>query len=278
MSQPAWRILESVTVDDILVEILEWSAFGGLTDPRALEQLAWLKMAALPVRQVRITLNHKGAVILEAGAMQFHAGRFDIDNSIPMDTRGLRRLFGAMVTGERLFRPVYRGSGTIWLEPSFQNFLLVGLRDESIVVDQGMFLCCDAGIQVASRMQGNVSAALFGGEGLFQTHLSGTGFVVLTSPVPMSEIVKISLTPGEKVVLDGSFALLRSGTVKFSVGKSSRTWFGTSMTGQGLVQTFEGKGEVWIAPMLPVYDRLSTLARPPLPGPPVPPDAGSSLR
>lgn len=253
--EKAYEILESATRQHARVEVLEWArlgcpAGGGRPGARAAFAAEAMARPLAPVRQVRISLSGGPGFLLEAGSLQFLKGRIAIEN----EAKGVAgRVFAAVVGGESVFRPCYRGTGEIWLEPSLGHFLLVGLDRESIVVDQGTFVACEAGIAVSAEMQKNVSSALFGGEGLFQTKLSGTGLAVLSSAVPESEVVKYVLEAGEKVLVDGDFALMRSSAVGFSVGKSARGWVGTALSGEGLLQTFEGPGEVWLAPTAPMY-------------------------
>src|SRR3954466_15849725 len=153
------------------VEILEWKQFGGLVDPTAVIYQQALRTGGLAIRQVRITARQRSSVVLEAGALQMYAGNFEVENRIPVG-RMARRVFGALASGESVFRPTYRGTGEIWLEPSLGHFLLVALENEAIVVDQGMFHCCEETVEVTAKLQANVSSALFGGEGLFQTRLA----------------------------------------------------------------------------------------------------------
>ena len=95
--------------------------------------------------------------------------------------------------------------------------------------------------------QTNLSAAVKGGEGLFQTKLSGTGICILQSPVPSREILKMELH-NERLQVDGNFAILRTGDIRFTVEKSTKTILGSMTSGEGLLQTFTGTGTVWLAP------------------------------
>ncbi len=56
--------------------------------------------------------------------------------------------------------------------------------------------------------------------------------------------------------MDGNFALMRSEAINFRVEKSSKNWISTGVSGEGLLQTFEGCGLVWIAPTQGVYENL----------------------
>ena len=40
--------------------------------------------------------------------------------------------------------------------------------------------------------------------------------------------------------------------------KSSKSWLSTSVSGEGILQTFSGTGKVWLAPTQGVYEKLAT--------------------
>lgn len=98
---------------------------------------------------------------------------------------------------------------------------------------------------------------MFGGEGLYQTRIVGTGIAVLFSPVPMEEIRRVELD-NQKLAVDGNFALMRSEGITFRAERSSKGLISSSVSGEGLLQTFEGTGYVWIAPTQGVYDKLAS--------------------
>jgi uncharacterized protein (AIM24 family) len=106
-------------------------------------------------------------------------------------------------------------------------------------------------------MQKNVPSALFGGEGLFQTRIRGTGICVFESPVPADEVMRIDLKD-ETLQVDGNFALMRTGRIEFSVEKSTKGIIGTLTSGEGLLQTFRGTGSVWLAPTQHIYQILQS--------------------
>ena len=62
----------------------------------------------------------------------------------------------------------------------------------------------------------------------------------------------------ETLQVDGSFALLRTGDVHFSVEKASKSFAGAVTSGEGLLQTFRGSGTVWVAPTQPLYQAMKT--------------------
>jgi len=77
----------------------------------------------------------------------------------------------------------------------------------------------------------------------------------LSIPVALNEIIPIQLN-NETLQVDASFALLRTGDVHFTVEKASNSYVGAVTSGEGLMQTFRGTGTVWLAPTLPVYEKM----------------------
>ncbi len=239
-----------------LVEVLHYSALHGSEDITGAQQLYYAQQVGLRLKQLRITLRDSEA-IAEAGALHFMHGNLSLESS-PGGLGGMMKKMAAnMLTGEATFKPRYRGTGQIYLEPSFGHYLLIRLDGEEAIVEKQMFYAAEGSVEVGVAMQKNLSSGLFGGEGWFQTSLRGQGWCALACPVPAEEIVRVSLN-NEKLSVDGSFALLRKGKIDFKVEKSTKSLLGTASSGEGLLQTFSGTGEVWLAPTQTVYDRLRT--------------------
>ena len=59
--------------------------------------------------------------------------------------------------------------------------------------------------------------------------------------------------------IDGSFAILRSGDIEFSVEKSATSFIGSATSGEGLLNVYRGTGEVWLVPTKVIYDKLNNL-------------------
>jgi uncharacterized protein (AIM24 family) len=192
-------------------------------------------------------------MLIEPGALYFMKGHLQLESHTQGLAKGLMRKF---ITGETLFQSQITGTGEVFLEPSFGHYLLFNINDDALIFDKGAFYCASFGMEVSAKMQKNISSALFGGEGLFQTQVKGTGIVVLVSPVPPSELMMYSLEPGEKLSVDGNFAFVRTASITFQAEKSAKTLFQSVTSGEGLLQTFTGPGIVWIAPTQVVYDRI----------------------
>jgi len=209
----------------------------------------------MALKQVKITLDD-GGVIVEPGALHFHKGNIICDANVGGMGGLAKKMVKKKLTNEAAFNPLYRGVGEVFLEPSFSHFLIVTLKNGSIIVDKGLFYCAESSLEVGVASQKSISAGLFGGEGMFQTKISGTGTCILESPVPMSEILKYNLD-NERLQVDGNFVLLRSDSVSFRVESSGKGIAGKLTSGEGLLQTFEGSGAVWLAPTQSVYRSIS---------------------
>jgi uncharacterized protein (AIM24 family) len=241
--------------DGSVVEVIQYRMLEGSADVRTAENLFYANQSGMRLKMVRIRLRDSH-VRVEPGALYFMKGQLEMKAS----TGGgiMKGLARKVVSGESFFVNEIHGTGEIYLEPSFGHFFLhaIGPREGGVIVDKSLFYAGTAGLDISASRQKNVSSALFGGEGLFQTRISGSGIAVLYSPVPKDEIVHFELS-GDKLSVDGNFALMRSERVYFRAEKSSKSWISTSVSGEGLLQTFEGHGYVWIAPTQGIYEKLS---------------------
>lgn len=257
MDNNIFEIIDSAeAADGSKVEVLQFANLAGSADVRTAENLYYANQSGMRLKMIRITLNNSRARI-EPGAMYYMKGRLEMKASSGGGIfKGLSR---KMLAGESYFVNEVHGTGEIYLEPTFGHFLLhrVEKSERGLIVDKELFFAGTSGLDISASVQKNVSSALFGGEGLFQTQIKGQGIAVLYSPVPSSEISKIVLN-NEKLSIDGNFALMRTEGIAFRAEKSSKSWISTSVSGEGLLQTFEGTGIVWVAPTQGVYERLAS--------------------
>lgn len=252
-----FQVVESVTRGGTTFELLEYQPLAGSDSFAIAEQVYSLNRAGVHLRQLRIRLNND-AVRTEPGVLQFLKGNIEMESSTGMGSGVGGFMKGAIAaarTGETIFKPLYRGTGEIYLEPNFGHYWLMQLKGQTLYADQGLFCCCEDSVKVDAHKVESFSARMAGGEGRYQTKVSGTGIVVLHIPVPRSEILELTLD-NETLQVDGSFALLRTSEVHFSVEKASTSLLGAVTSGEGLLQTFRGSGKVWIAPTQPTYERM----------------------
>ena len=200
-------------------------------------------------KQVLIELNNDEYTV-SAGAMQWTLGNVEISS----DIKGVGDLLGKAVKGavtkEAAVKPKYKGKGILTLEPTYRYIILedVSEWEGGIVLDDGMFLACESTVEQNVVARSNLSSAVFGREGLFNLKLSGQGVAALESYVPREELVEITLE-NDVLRVDGNFAVAWSGTLDFTVEKSTKSLLGSGMTGEGLVNVYRGTGKVLLAPV-----------------------------
>lgn len=248
------RVIEEFESGGLRVEILEYQKLLGLSNAYMAQQLHFMEEQNVRPRQIALYLNNE-KVTLEKGAMSYFQGNIQMVSGVTIGN-ALGRMMRGAVTGEQMAQPEYTGTGLLVLEPSFKHFLVLELApQESVIIDDGMFCCAQGSITVKAVSQRNLSSAVAGGESLFQMQLTGPGIIVLESTVPMDEIDIIDLN-NDILKVDGSFAVLRSSTLDFTVERSAKTLIGSAVSGEGLVNVYRGTGQVWLAPTIKVYQSL----------------------
>lgn len=200
-------------------------------------------------RQVICDLS-KSNVTIQAGAMQWTAGNVNATTGV----KGVGDLIGKAlrgnVTGESAIKPEYTGNGILVLEPTYKHIILVDVAqwNGSIVLDDGLFLACDSNLKHKAVMRSNFSSAVAGGEGLFNLGIVGNGILCLESACPKEELIEITLD-NDVLKVDGNMAIAWSGSLSFTVERSSKSLIGSAASGEGLVNVYRGTGKVLLAPV-----------------------------
>lgn len=212
-------------------------------------------------RQVVCELKESN-VTVQAGAMQWSAG----DVNATTGLKGVGDLFGkalrSKATGESAIKPEYTGSGTLVLEPTYKHLLLLNVADwnNSIVLEDGLFLACESSLSQKAVMRSNVSSAVLGGEGMFNLAVTGSGILCLESNCPQEELVEVTLQ-NDVLKIDGNMAIAWSGSLEFTVERSGKSLLGSAASGEGLVNVYRGTGRVWLAPVGQDYVAPQTPAK-----------------
>ena len=189
-------------------------------------------------------------VTVQAGAMQWIVGNVNATTGL----KGVGDLFSkavrGKVTGESAIKPEYTGDGQIVLEPTYRHIILINLEEwnNSIVLDDGLFLACESKLQQKAVMRSNISSAVAGNEGLFNLGVQGQGILCIESPCPQEELIEIELE-NDTVKIDGNMAIAWSGSLEFTVERSGKSLIGSAASGEGLVNVYRGTGKVLLAPV-----------------------------
>lgn len=245
------KIIDSSETQSFKVEVMEYQKLLGSTNAYSAETMFYMERQNIKVRQVAVYLEND-SVKIEPGAMSYFRGNIEMVSGINVGN-AIGRLFTGAVTGEKAAQPIYSGSGVVVLEPSFKHFIVLELQqNEQVIVDKGMFYAAQGSANVRAVSQRSISAALGGGEGIFQIEITGPGVVVLECAVPMDEIDIIQMD-NDTIKVDGNFAVLRTSGLQFTVERSAKTLIGSAASGEGLVNVYRGTGQLWLAPTLKVY-------------------------
>lgn len=246
------KIIESVSDGGSTFEVLEFDNLDGASDPAMAMALYFAKQSGLRSRIVRVKLNNS-SVKTEAGALYYSKGNLVSDAKMGGVGGFFKKGISGALTSESLVKPSYKGTGEIYLEPSFKHYYIMELKNETIIIDKGVFYCCSDSLELKAVSQKNVSSAILGGDGIFQLRVSGTGVLILELSVPKNEIVEYELNGSEELKVDGDFSFARTASVNFSVTKSQKSLFKSAMSGEGFLNTYSGKGKVWLAPTSSIY-------------------------
>jgi len=188
----------------------------------------------LKVELSDVTIQAKlGAMVAYQGNVSFeHAG-----------TGGMSRFVKKAVTGEGTQLMKISGSGEVFLADLAQDIQLIKLDDDSVTANGNNVLAFDAGIDWdIKRVEG--AAGILGG-GLYNMHLSGTGYLALVSDGPpvMLEV------DGEETYADPKAAITWSSGLSSSIKTdvNLKTLIGKG-SGETVQLAFSGKGWVLIQP------------------------------
>ncbi len=183
--------------------------------------------------------------------MQWMAGDVKATTGIKGVGDFIGKTFRGKVTKESAIKPEYTGTGTLVLEPTYKHILLLDVGDwnQSLIIEDGLFLACDSALKHKAVMRSSLSSAALGGEGLFNLGLAGQGVVALESYVSREELIEIELE-NDELKIDGNMAIAWSGSLQFTVERSGKTLMGSAASGEGLVNVYRGTGKVLMAPFL----------------------------
>ena len=214
------------------------STLGEFQETQSDQPFALQNSKLLKVSLNQITIQAKaGAMVAYQGDVAFeHAG-----------SGGLGRMMKKAVSGEGTTLMKMSGTGEVFLADTAQDIHLIYLENDAITVNGANLLAFDSGIDWDIKRVEGVSGMM--GGGLFNTALTGTGWVAIVSDGP-----PVLLNTGEAPTFaDPQAAITWSSSVqtgiktdiklKNFIGRGSGETVQMSFSGQGwlLVQPSEGR-------------------------------------
>src|SRR5699024_12818970 len=86
-------------------------------------------------------------------------------------------------------------TGKLVIEQTYKYIILIDVSNwnDSIVIEDGLFLASESQLKHKIAKRANFSSAALGGEGFFNLGLSGQGVVALESYIPREELIEVEL-------------------------------------------------------------------------------------
>jgi uncharacterized protein (AIM24 family) len=194
------------------------------------------------MRYVDCLLNDE-TVRAEAGALAYMKGQVEMRSPFFVSPLGAMR---AMIAEEAVVRPSYTGTGVVTLASSLGGFHVIELQDETWILERGSYWASEGKVKISYHRVGLLTS-VWAGEGLvyLQTKVSGTGKVVMTTRGP---IERVRLEDGQRLSSSSLSVVAWSSSVKFTMRRAAKNFLGRFTSGQRLVRTHEGPGEVLLNP------------------------------
>ncbi|ADV68201.1 AIM24 family protein [Deinococcus maricopensis] len=198
-------------------------------------------------RQIKFTLDND-SVMLEPGILSYAQGRLNFQVVQQQAGNFLSRAVRSAGSGESAFGTLVSGTGVLWTEPTRKHFIFAVMEgQDSMLIDDRAYYAAQGSLRLSTHTHKKVQGAL-SGNGLMQPRLDGAGLFVIESPVSVHEVEVLDVRAGETVTVDGDMMLMYSGTMDPQLGPLVRGLRNAARSGEGLVYTLHGPGQVFLTP------------------------------
>lgn len=189
-----------------------------------------------------VNLQAEASISAEAGAMVSMSGNVELQSQLKGGVLGaLKRAVG----GESAFVSTFtaRGAaGEVTLAPGAPGDIAgIEMNGQMFMVQSSSYLAGDTSLAVDTKFGG--AKSWLGGEGLFLLQVSGSGLLLVSS---FGSINRKTLRPGERYVVDTGHLVAWEGRMSYNLRKAASGFFGSFLSGEGMVAEFTGPGEILI--------------------------------
>ena len=207
------------------------------------------KMNVRP-RQLVVDLRKTSGIYLQSGAMQWMSGSSKLSTGIKGVADLGKKFLKSTVTNETTVKPEYSGNGYVITEQTYKHLILLDLNDwgNNLMIDDGLFLAAEKSVELSVKRRTNLSSAFASSEGFFNTVLHGKGYICLESRIPLKELIIIELN-NDTVSIDGPMAIAWTSNLELTVERSAKSFVGSAVSGEGLVNVYRGTGKILMAPL-----------------------------
>lgn len=196
-----------------------------------------------------IAFNKNESVIIQRGSMVSHNGRLKLDGKLNSKKTGLGGVVASVaksaVSGESMFMThafATSDNALLTIAPKVPGTIKrLEIGADEYLLNDGAFLASTSGVKIDIKRQ-KMTKAIFGGQGgLFVMKATGQGELFING---FGDIYQINLDGTEPYICDNSHVLAWSSGLEYQIEAASGT-FGF-VTGEGLVNSFEGTGSIFI--------------------------------
>ncbi|MDO8210609.1 TIGR00266 family protein [Conexibacter sp. CPCC 206217] len=188
----------------------------------------------------RCTLSGGESIRAESGAMMATSGGVGIEAKMQGGLmKGLKR---SVLGGESLFISSYTApsqGGWVDVAATLPGDLQVIELGEAVNIAKGNWLASSDTVELDTKWGGFKN--LFGGEGGFFIHASGSGKVIVSC---YGALDTVDLAAGESIVLDSGHVVAFDPSTQFTTRKVTKGLMTTLKSGEGLVMEFTGPGRI----------------------------------
>lgn len=198
---------------------------------------------------VELSLNQGETVFIQRGSMVYHTPNVSLNIQLNASGSGLGRFVKAvgrsMVSGESTFITqaiAESDNGHLALAPDTPGQVIaLELGEKQYRLNDGAFLALD-GTAFYTMERQSIGKALFGGQGgLFVMTTQGQGTLLANA---FGSIKKIELQ-NQEITIDNAHVVAWSQSLDYNIHLENGFWQSIG-TGEGVVNTFRGTGEVYV--------------------------------
>ena len=198
---------------------------------------------------VELSLNQGETVFIQRGSMVYHTPNVSLNTQLSASGSGVGRFVKAvgrsMVSGESTFitqAVAESDNGNLALAPDTPGQVIaLELGEKQYRLNDGAFLALD-GTAFYTMERQSIGKALFGGQGgLFVMTTQGKGTLLANA---FGSIKKIELQDQE-ITIDNAHVVAWSQSLDYDIHLENGFWQSIG-TGEGVVNTFRGTGEVYV--------------------------------
>ena len=198
---------------------------------------------------VELSLNQGETLFIQRGSMVYHTPNVSLNTQLNANGSGLGRFVKAvgrsMVSGESTFitqAVAESDNGNLALAPDTPGQVIaLELGENQYRLNDGAFLALD-GTAFYTMERQSIGKALFGGQGgLFVMTTQGQGTLLANA---FGSIKKIELQ-NQEITIDNAHVVAWSQSLDYDIHLENGFWQSIG-TGEGVVNTFRGTGEVYV--------------------------------